>query len=674
MSTPTSNARLNALKNKSVSLPFSSSSAEEPAHDLLASLKLNSAAHTAAANQWTIDLFPNMIPVLTHVMSASPYHANAINFREHSKTSAATMALYHMTVVYGYFLLNDLHVRLAPSAHARPWAEVSWKMDFAEFLLGLPVPEFLHPILSQYQHFITDKTKNVHFTPSAAGFDHDQFFGRVFPLKMFAALHDCTATLPANSTYAQVLQDVFSRDLYTITRPAYVCYIPELLGLTPTAGADALTLNYINSKLYQVFSSIFNPVLFRDLQRRSSLAALSFKSPTYPTAHVNAYDFLFSATPANLRELKVVLQSIYSLFENKVQCKYTLSQFITETITPSITLHGYSTFPLPTWSHTESDAKLTRYSSINALVQVSEDERAQDFCFLQRPAEAIPHANEVVDLIFASTQDPNTAVPLPANHVITRRFPFALRRQAAAENGFPRHDNDDLVRFTDHIHTAPPVLVLDTTGDAILNAHLVTLSGKIIESFELDGSTIEMPNADKSLGMQNCMFADSAIAYKYVKPGSYYHPRNANSVLPPLNRAPPNSRPRLPASSMLHDRTKVMLPYINTTINEAGAITTLRGMTVKPNVNALRYAQSFLGFRTVDGSSNAENLDAVPGMTEPELMIWSPYTYTPYEDDSYPVPDLSNSRHYYLTNLRTIFGTDCNLIKEVHPYEAYPVS
>jgi hypothetical protein len=674
MTTNSSNARLNKLKNQVVSLPFTATETPEPANDLLKSMKENTSAHTSTANQWTIDLFPNMIPVLIHVMSAASHHANAINFREHSKTSAATVAMYHMAVVYGYFLINDLKIRLTPSAHARSWAEVSWKSEFVEFLLSLPVPEFLAPILSEYQHFVTDKTPNVHFTPSAAGFDHDQFFGRVFPLKMFAALHDSTATLPSSSTYAQVLQDVFSRPLYAITAPAFTCFIPDLLGITLTAGANVNTLNYINSKLYQVFTTIFNPVLFRDLQRRSSLAALSLKSPTYPTPNINAYDLLFSASPANLRETTVVLQSIYKLFEGKIACKHTLSQFICESTSPSITKHGYSTFPLPTWSHTESDAKAIRFSSVTALIHVSEEDRAQDFCFLQRPTAAIPHLNEVPDIRYATTEDPETEVPLPANHIVARRYPFALRHRTEAANGFPRHDNEDLTKFTEHVHTAPRVLILDTTGDGITSAHLTTGSGKIIESFELDGSTIEMPNADKNLGMQNCMFADSAIAYKYVRPGSFYHPRDEGSVLPPLNRAVPNSRPRLPASSMLHDRTKVFLPHINTHINEDTDIRALPGLTPLNPVNVLRYAQSFLGFRTTDSTSNAAALDAVPGMQENNLMVWSPYTYTSYEDDTYPEPDYSASRHYYLTNLRTIFGTDTNLIKAVHPYEAYPVS
>nr|DBA44348.1 TPA_asm: hypothetical protein [Betapartitivirus sp. 'pemphredoni'] len=672
MSSTSITARLNALKAKTASVTFTEVKTPVPSADILELFRANSAARTDSSNDWIIDVFPTMTPTMMYTMLMSIRHANATQHREHSKTSVATICMYHMSIVYGFFLLNDLHVRPTPSAHARTWAEVSWKYDFATFLLDLPVPEFLTTILSQYHAFETDRTKNVFFIPSAAGYDHDQFFGRVFPLNMFAAIHDCTANLPGNSSKTDVLRDLYSKVLYTITAPAFSCVIPDLIGVTINQ-VTPTTANYMNSKLFQVFNSVINPVLFRDFQRRSSLAAISFKSPTFANQHVNAYDMLFSATSANLRELKVVLQAVSATLSDAVPCKTTLGKFIAENTSSAIIKHGYSTFPLPTWSHSDNAAKPASFNLMTQYSLVSEEERAEDFCFLQRPTAAIPHDNALNDVRFVANAETNVTLTLPANHSIIRTWPLCLRVNNAGENGFPRHNNDDLVKFLDYIHTAPSVLVLDTDGSLTVDAHLALLAGKIIESFELDGSTVEMPNAAKSLGMQNCMFADSAIPYRYVRPGSFYHPRGAGTILPPLNRATPNSRPRLPASNFLHDRLKIMLPNFNVAINEAAVADTLPGMTRVTPVNVLRYVQSFLGFRTVDGSSNAAELDAVPAMPDGELMLWSPYTYTPYESDDYPTPDLSASKHYYLSNLRTIFGTDYNLVQVKHPYEALPV-
>nr|QXV86350.1 coat protein [Partitiviridae sp.] len=665
-------SRLSTIKSKAVTITVNEVKTPDCSTDVLSLYRANSSARMDNSNEWIIDVFPNFTPIIMYTMLMSTHHANTVNHREHSKSSVATICMYYMTVVYGFFLLNDLYVRPTPSAHARSWAEISWKREFTDYLLSLPVPEFLIPILSQFHSFQTEKSPNVFFVPSAAGFDHDQFFGRVFPLNMFAAIHDCAATLPGNSTRIEVLRDLYTRVLYTITAPGYSCLIPDLVGVTINQGTTT-TANYINSRLYQVFTSMFNPVLFRDQQRRSTLAALSFNAPTYPTNQVNAYDLLFSATAANLRELKVILQAVTAVLSDAVPFKTSLSKFISDATASSILKHGYSTYALPTWSHTEIATKEATFLAITHHTLITEEARAQDFCFLALPDAAIPHRREITDVTYGTTAAPETAVALPANHTLYRRFPWCLRHNTEQDATWPSHEGNDLVGFSEETDVVPSVLVLDTDGASTMTAHLATIAGKIIESFELDGSTVEMPNALKSLGMQNCMFADSAIAYKYVRPGSYYRPRTAGSVLPPLNRVAPNSRPRLPAASLLHDRTLIMLPRFNPTINERADHTTLPGMTQKSPAGTIRYNQSFLGFRTVDRSSNAVELDAVPAMVENQLMVWSPYTYTPFESENHPFPDFADSRHYYLTNLRTFFGTDYNLVQVKHPYEAFPV-
>lgn len=658
-------------KHKSVTIAFQEAKIATPSANLLTLFESNSAARSDSSNQWIIDVFPNMVPILMYVMLTALGHANKIDHRDHAKASVATICMYYMTVVYGFFLLNDLYVRPAMSAHARSWKEISWKEDFVSFLLTLPVPEFLVSVLQQFKSFTTDRTKNVFFIPSAAGYDHDIFFGRIFPLNMFAAIHDCTATLPGNSTRMQVLQDLYSRVLYTITQPGFKCLIPDLIGISIDQ-TTATTANYMNSKLYQVFSAVFNPVLFRDFQRRTSLAALSFQAPIFATNHINAYDVLFSATSANVRELKVVLQAVSALLADTTKATMTLCQVINDTSGNAIIKHGYSTYALPTWIHGENANKPNLFKAIDTQHHVTYEERAQDISFLQRPTAAVAATHLAKDVIFATSTEPETPVALPANHQITRFLPFNLVCRTDQDHPFPRHDNEDLVKFDENIHATPSVLVLDTDGDLTVTAHLATLTGKIIESFELDGSTIEMPNASKSLGLQNCMFADSAIPYKYVVPGTVICARAANSVPTVLNRAPPNNRPRLPASSFLYDRTIVMLPRYNQHIVEEHVLH-LPGFTVKQPVNQVTYGQSFIGFRTDDSTDNAQAIDDVPGMKQSRVILWSPFSYTAYESDEYPSPDLSASRHYFLCNLRTIFGTDYNLVKVKHPYEAMPV-
>jgi hypothetical protein len=667
------NARLASLKAKTAELTVQEVKVPDSSADILNLFETNSAARSDSANEWTIDIFPNMTEILIYVMLMSIQHARLTDHRDHAKTSVATICLYHMTIVYGFFLLNDLHVRPSPSAHARSWFQTTWKREFSNFLLSLPVPEFLVNVLSQFHACQTDRTRNVFFVPSAAGFDHSHFFGRFYPLNLFAAIHDCTATMPGNSSRINVLNDLFSRPLYSTANPANSYVIPDFIGVSIDQQAPT-TMNSYNSKLFQTFSAVFNPVLFRDFQRRSSLATLSLRAPVFLTNKLNAYDCLFSATSANLRELRVVLQAVSSILSGHVVCKQNLGTFISSASGTNILSHGYSTYALPTWSHNENTTKPALFSAATHFTNVSEQERATDFSFLQRPAAAFPTPNVVNDVIYAATAAPDTSVPIPGGHQITRYWPWSLRRTADPNPviHWPRHNNSDLVQFNDSVHTAPAVLVLDTIGTKTVSAHLATLTGKIIESFELDGSTIEMPDIRKPLGMQNSLFADSAIPYTAVTFATRFHPRTAASIRSPLARAPANPRPRLPAASLLHDRTRIMLPRLNTRLADpipAG----LPGMTRRDNTSVLMYVQSFLGFRTLDGSSNADNLDAIPNMAKGRLLVWSPYTYTPFESDDEPLPDLAETRSYFITNLRTLFGTDFNLIGVKHPFEALPV-
>lgn len=666
--------RLASLKARSTEITVTEIKIPDSSADLLTLFQANSAARSDSSNEWTIDVFPNTTEILIYVMLMSLQHARLTEHREHAKSSVATICLYHMTIVYGFFLLNDLHVRPTPSAHARAWSQTAWKHEFATFLLSLPVPEFLVPVLAQLHACETERTKNVFFVPSAAGFNHDLFFGRFFPLNLFAEIHDCTATLPGNSPRMTVFNDLFSRVLYTITNPAFSCLIPDLFGITIDQTTNT-TANYVNTKLYQVFSAVFNPVLFRDFQRRSTLAALSFRPPIFATNNMNAYDVLFAASSSNLRELKVTLQAVSSILNGHIITKVSLGQFIASASGTSVLKHGYSTYALPTWSHNENATKSTLFSRITLLQNQSESDRATDISFLQRPAAQFTNVTAVTDVIYAANDAPDTPVNLPQGHRLTRFWPWSLRVRRSDNTipVFPAHNTGDLILFDDSIHTAPRVLVLDTDATQTVSAHLATLSGKIIESFELDGSTIELPDVRKSLGMQNCLFADSAIPYSQVLPAAEFHPRAAASLYSPLSRAAANSKPRLPAASLLHDRTKIMLPRVREQIHDPALPDTIPGMTRVDNVIFLRYIQSFLGFRTLDGSSNNPALDRIPGSPDRRLYLWSPYSYTPYESDDEPLPDLSQTRNYFITNLRTIFGTDFNLIEVKHPFEALPV-
>nr|QLC36792.1 capsid protein [Sarcosphaera coronaria partitivirus] len=663
-------ARLTAIKSKTADLVVKEVKLPESSADPLTLFESNSAAKADSSNEWIIDVLPSNIPSFMFILSLAVQFSTLIDHKEHAKSSLPTVALYLMAVYHGYFLLNDLHVRPSPSAHARTWSQISWKNEFANFLLSLPVPQKMETIFAQLAATQTERTKNVFFIPSAAGYQHDVYYGRIIPLNLLAHIHDCIATMPGNSTRLAIMNDLFPRQLYRL-RPTgnnpvnFDSIIADLLGITATGNNTNAGL-HTASKFYQMFSSVFNPVLFRDFHRRSSLSTLDLQIPTFKTQFPNAYDVMFSATAMNLKELKVVLQSLSTILQDHVPMKKNLCQIISESSGTNILSHGYSTFALPTWS---SNLNLPANSDFPALVSFkseSPSSRAAAISFLQ-PADTRPTpTTDLTDVTLTGGTNPS---------VSNRHWPWSLLAQTDSATPLPL--DSDLITMTDdneHDHTYPRVLVLDTLGDKTISAHLATLTGKIIESFEIDASTVEMPRADKSLGLQNSMFADSAIPFKYVLRATRFYPRQKGTILAPLVRSAPVSTSRLPAATILHDRTHWILPRINKTIIDTGSSATLHDFWQSTDWNWLRYAQRFIGYRTVSNNNHADQ-DKSAGMELGRLHLFSPYTYTPYEDDDNDslVPNMAESRHYFITNLRTIFGTDFNLIEVKHPFEAMPV-
>nr|QLC36788.1 capsid protein [Sarcosphaera coronaria partitivirus] len=656
--------RLSSLEKRTAALTFKDVQLPENSANTLTLLKSNSAAKSATANEWILDVFPNFIPILTYVMSLSAQMAQLVDHREHAKTSVATITMYNMAIIYGYFLVSDIFVRPSPSSHSSSWSQTTWKESFVEFLMTLPVPEQLETILQQFAPTVSEHRKNVFFVPSAAGFDHDQHYGRFFPLSFFSSIHDTTATLPGNSPRLSIINDLFPRALYTCnnTTPCFA----NLLGIT----IDPANRNcsYVNSKFYQMFHSVFNPVLFRDYQRRSTLATIDLELVTSS----NAYDILFSASSSNLRELKVVLQSIASIFDGKVSCKTNLSKLLSNSSGLSILSHGYSTMPLPNW--TSDDFSIVDVDDDNTIPRLrpsTETIRSQHLCFLSRPAARPPRSNHIDAT--ALVTDTGAGHPLPDGLHFRNHWPFNLVLNTDSPNPFPTLPS--IISFDPDLNVAPRTLVIDALHSPTETAYLATLSGKVIESFELDGCTIEHPREDKSLGMQNALFSDSLIPFEFVM-SSFSLGQASATRRSPLARAKADSTQRLPASSLFHDRTKIHLPRLNN--DTVAAFADYPGLTPR-TTDWISYTLDFFGFRTVSPSNHGPLVDHPPAVTAHSLYIWSPYTYTAYSSSE---PTLNNGkleydqavqRTYFLTNLRSIFGTDFPLTEVVHFNEAMPV-
>jgi hypothetical protein len=652
--------KLAAFSKKVPEFTVKSVTPPETSADFLTLFESNSAAMTASSNVWTIDVFPSQVTVLAYIMSLASTYSGLLDYKHTPKLSTATITAYMLSLYQGFFLLHDMYVRPSTSSHAQLWLDSSARKEFADFLLSLPVPSGLEIIFSQLFPTTTDRTRNVFFIPSAAGFSYRHFYGRFFPVSIFTHLHDIAASLPSNSPPATVFNEILKQQIFKVTSTTtFTSHLADYFGY------DITTANatFLNAKFHQLFTSVFNPVLFRDYQRRSQMSTIDLAVPTFTTSDPNAYDMLFSYTAPNIKELKIVLQSVATAMFDKVPSTQNLGKLISDASGNNILSHGYSDFAVPTWIHnaTVTTAELTRPKPASFY------HRAQEMTFLA--PGTLPTANTDATWYTLNNGAPNTTVSPIWPLSLVMRNP-STTAHVPALSSFLTIDEDNQTQFG-----YPRVLVLDISGSSTIDAHLATLSGKIIESLELDGTTIEHPNVFKSLGMQNCIFSDSLIPYNrtvWSTRFKKYDTATSTDRLPrPLARSKPVSTTSLPAASFLTDRTKVVIPNVQHKIRDTAVPAELPGFTYLADVNWLSAIQSFIGFRTA--TSSTSTADTIPGMLG-HLFVWSPYSYTSYEDDQneYNRTSHANDRRYFLTNLRSLFGTDYNLTMVDHPLDAMP--
>jgi hypothetical protein len=641
-----------------------------PTDDFVSRFKAATAARTDQANEFIVNVLPNMIPILCFIL----FHVNQLvpllEHTKHAKISAATFTAYCLALVYGYILGSDAYVRPVPSQHAYEWLNDARKNEFSEFLMSLPVPSFLEPLLTKLSPATTDRRGNVSFIPSAAGFFYSMHFGRIFPLSMFFNLHDVAAESPSNQSPAATMSDYFLRPLYTISllrdgvsnfraSPAHFLGTWFLSG-----GTSAAHQSSYGSRLEQLFQSVFNPVLFRDYQRRQTLASVSLAAPVYPTRFMNFYDFIFSCSAQvqtmNLAEIKIVFSSFAAAINGRIPCSKDLATTLSSITGNEILNHGYTLFTLPTFHHsTTFPLPMT-----TRPVRVSADDFSSAIRFLRAPTEAsIPNR--------INYTQPTGTCQTDRTHRVTVAFTSLLNRLHPDNTGEMQPRFTQFETFSESRHVYPKIYALQLDGSSV-DAWKSTAFGLVIESNELDGTVLPVPNTDLNLGIENTWFAESCIPIRYCYWQIMFDVQATTSHARSRVRELAPRQTRFAAASLLVNRTRIDHSKLNARGAPATTDQTFPGLTSLNRVNWPQMIQSFLGFYTADRRSPNQDDDTIPGMPTGRLLLWSPYTYVGVEGENGYTPAFDQSRTYFLSNLRTIFGTDAPLIECNSALESMP--
>lgn len=621
---------------------------------------------TGLSNQKMIHVLPNFMSIFLFCA----YHANEyIGFlepRNHAKISAATLTLYFLNLVYAHFLINDIYIYSQPSPYADSIMNENYSQSYVYYLLNLPVPEFLEPIIKYFTATSSSRRPNIVFRPSFAGYSHFHHYGKVFPLNILSNVHDLASSVSGRSDPNVINVELLTTLVYRVstvdisTGMLFASLVPE----SSTTQAD---LTYLDNKPNQVFKALFNPVLLRALQMKQTFAPINltpFKSETFS---YNPYRAMMCINRKNVSELQTLLSSIASLFKGVIKCNGDLASMYKTQSGITILNHGYSHYALPTSHYNTLKYNDTYMKRVRPL---SPSDYAQLIRFKQTPDQTTL-SKQNFELPECSV-DPSHDLTVPTPHSILLE-----------NTDFPKKSSSHLpsprmfIKYDDRRDLYPRVMVFNHTELDTISAYLTTLCGMIIESEELEGSLVLQPNPDAHIGVENSLFSQSAIQLAHITPTTFFSVHTATPTYPQIRDTIRQDQP--PAVSMLRSSSMVPIPYLTKGSRFDRLNELYYGLAPVLHVTWPEKFQTFLGFKLNDNSNRPHSKPVnEPIRTPPfDTLVWSPYTYiaASYEFDVPNTEYNDNLKNIVmLVNFRTLFGSDVTLDEVAHPFEAMPIS
>nr|QJW70314.1 coat protein [Erysiphe necator associated partitivirus 6] len=234
----------------------------------------------------------------------------------------------------------------------------------------------------------------------------------------------------------------------------------------------------------------------------------------------------------------------------------------------------------------------------------------------------------------------------------------------------------DFIEYEEELNLYPHLLYFNPYEESSTDAWLSSVSGLTIESHDLAASIVPHPEDISHLGAQNSLFLQSAIAYHDIIPGSRFTVDNHHTVY--ARKREELRADSQPAASLLRLHTAVTIHTVTKTFVHTGYSMINQGLTLLQHVTMPEYFRNFYGLFIHDNSNHAHDEQYSPAATEShKSLVFSPYSYISRSYD----PDWTNSsmienekKIYFLTNFRTVFGTDVTLQEIMHPFDAMPIA
>lgn len=721
--------KVSAITYKDVTFPGSSFS------PLDAFLK-SSAAKTATSNTYRVNVCPDFTPSLLYLINESALHRSDFESVSHPKASALTYLAYQLNIIYCWFILHDLYVSPESIPYAEDIIDHHHLATFLEDVLDYPVPPQVITVLSQWSTSCLELQSHIWFCPSFADHTLATHFGRIFPVTLFLNAHDLIAAASANDKNFLLHDEYAQMPVFTVTAithdpfgtptTAARTFTPaHYFALNYRATATSTDVQYLANKINQIIVSYIGFDRIKGQKTKTRFSAVNITPITAANDRLafNPYLVYTALSSKNVAELKNVYDSVSSVIIEKKLANANLAACFTSVPSSGILNHGYSSFPLPHWdarpannldtpTATAALPDPTRMSRTN--LPISDYQNAILFKITSFPAASLQHTDNTIGTLTASTTlgnatqrdaitSANTRITFLPSNPLSAFIPLTVRNQrqdilaslpAHSEVDFtdliqgpapttadPTRLNDNptgtLLEFNDSDDVYPKVKVILPNGPSENAASLTTLRGLIIYSEEFRASIVSHLNSLDQIDDDNSQFLQSAVSFSLTHLAIHFetHTPQPTRVI---------STPRLTASiqdavSHVRDATRVYAPSLTLRTFHYGFNSPYYGLTRPSNPTPFPlFAQTFFGQTIATRTPTARQGRAHRADNSPTgtLLLWSPYTYRSQSanlDSDSTLADILHST-YFLSNLRTLFGSQLTVYECLSPIYAMPTN
>lgn len=585
-------------------------------NDMFTVMKMTNQLRLDEGKAYTIDVQPDY----RNVFLTLNHHIGRIYSSLDPKTCSyftpSGLMAYCLSLVYAHALLNDCeNIRNPRSQHAHEFYANRSRCDLIHKLQQAFVPDFMANILNALHHGFDERKDTIRFVHSLACYSLKHDYGRSLPISIYLKAHDITASTRSNTEP----HDLFEKWIqFNVTAGAQALTVGNIIG-AGTPDGDYL------SWILNAHNSLFNPVTQRTNTMRpmfSRVHAETYNIPTY--AGFNPYIYLLHAHDDAVDVTINFIQSVSSALNSQYTNGKRLDFYNNVEPSNHILTHYYTQATLPTYhtlTLTPTDDVIS-HTTYAAKVKFAIEGNIRAETRIKAPTDLTP-AQAALYLVENKPYDPNS----PAR-------PSEL--------------------YNASLHLRPDIMLFSPFEQKPLSYYFAIICGLSIESSEIDGFSVPIPDIERSLESENSLFFESAIPFSHIWPHTQYGQEGRSFV--PRTRAH-GEKPSV--SITLFDSGEHRFPKVGQNLTIVPAENAqIPGFQPESNHTRCAKAASKTTFKY-----NFEDDTNTTTCPVEFFYLWSSYRWLNNEHSTH---NNAQNTKFMIANFRTIYGTNVTMSQLQH--------